>query len=74
MHEIEGFLHWGYNFYYDVLSQGIANPETDSCFYAGSNPGTSYFVYPTHNGCAQSIRQKVFYEGINDMRITKENS
>ena len=68
MHEIEGFLHWGYNFYYDMLSQGVANPYINSCFYSGGNPGTSYLVYPAQNGCVQSIRQKVFYEGINDMR------
>jgi len=69
MHEIEGFLHWGYNFWYDLLSQGFADPNTDACFYSGANPATSFLVYPSINGgCIQSIRQKVFYEGINDMR------
>ena len=39
------------------------------CFFDGGNPGTSYFVYPENDGsCLQSIRQKVFYEGLNDMR------
>ena len=69
MHEIEGFLHWGYNFWYDALSQGFVDPNTEACFYLGANPGTGYSVYPSLSGeCIQSIRQKVFYEGINDMR------
>ena len=69
MHEIEGFLHWGYNFWYDALSQGFIDPNTDGCFYSGANPGTGYLVYPAvSGGCIPSIRQKVFYEGVNDMR------
>jgi len=69
MHDIEGFLHWGYNFWYDTLSQGFVDPSTDGTFFGGANPGTGYLVYPSIDGtCVQSIRQKVFYEGINDMR------
>lgn len=69
MYGIEGFLHWGYNFWYDTLSQGFADPNTDASFFGGANPATSYLVYPALNGgCIQSIRQKVFYEGLNDMR------
>lgn len=69
MHEIEGFLHWGYNFWYDALSQGFVDPNTDGCFFCGANPATGYMVYPAINGgCIQSIRQKVFYEGLNDLR------
>ncbi len=69
MHGIEGFLHWGYNFWYDRLSSGLADPRTDACFYAGANPATSYFVYPALDGsCIPSTRQKVFYEGICDLR------
>lgn len=69
VHNVKGFLHWGYNYYYDQLSQGVADPKTDTCFYEGSAPGTSFIVYPGTDGtCLQSVRQKVFYEGINDMR------
>ena len=69
MHEIKGFLHWGYNFWYDALSQGFADPNTDACIYHGANPGTGFLVYPALNGgCIPSIRQKVFYEGILDLR------
>ncbi len=65
---IKGFLHWGYNFYYDILSHGISDPKANPGNYR-QNPGTSYSVYPEINGqCLQSCRQKVFYEGICDGR------
>lgn len=68
-HKIKGFLHWGYNYYYDSLSYGLFNPQTCPTLYLGSGGGTSFFVYPALDGSAiQSIRQKVFYEAINDMR------
>lgn len=65
---INGFLHWGYNYYYDIMSNGLFDPRINPQGY-GVLPGTSYFVYPGDDGTAlQSIRQKVFFEGINDMR------
>lgn len=72
MHDIKGFLHWGYNYWYGVLSQGISNPCTDPGIFSGGGPGSSFIVYPAANGsCLQSIRQKVFYEALNDMRALK---
>ncbi|MBE6885042.1 MAG: DUF4091 domain-containing protein [Ruminococcaceae bacterium] len=68
-HKIKGFLHWGYNYYYDMLSNGVFDPKIDPCFYNGSNCGTSYQVYPATDGTViPSIRLKVFYEALNDMR------
>ncbi len=67
-YDIKGFLHWGYNYYYDMLSHGLFDPRTKTDGYYG-RPGASYLVYPDNDGTAiQSVRQKVFYEGINDMR------
>ena len=69
---IKGFLHWGYNFYYDMLSFGLFDPKIEPCHYCGASPGTSYFVYPATNGeCIQSIRQKIFYDAINDIRALR---
>lgn len=68
-YNVKGFLHWGYNFYYDRLSCGGFDPRTETCFYDGANPGTSFCVYPgTDGSCIPSIRQKVFYEAIQDLR------
>ena len=65
---MRGFLHWGYNYYYGELSTGRFDPFRDPC---GGFPsaGTSYFVYPGDDGTAwQSIRQKIFGEGLQDQR------
>ncbi|MBQ7800395.1 MAG: DUF4091 domain-containing protein [Oscillospiraceae bacterium] len=67
-HNIKGFLHWAYNFYYGESSKGLFNPCTNTT-PSFPNAGTSYMVYPAHNGTAyQSIRQKNFAEGLIDMR------
>ena len=67
-HRIEGFLHWGYNYYYDKLSHGLFDPKSNPCGF-GNHAGTSYCVYPGRKGDAiQSVRQKVFAEGLDDQR------
>ena len=65
---IEGFLHWGYNFWYGELCFGQIEPFLTPCG-GYPNAGTSYCVYPARDGTAwQSVRQKVFAEGLTDMR------
>ncbi|MBQ2967222.1 MAG: DUF4091 domain-containing protein [Clostridia bacterium] len=66
---IKGFLHWGYNNYYGIQSQYLFNPALNpSGGFALA--GTSYFVYPAMDGTAyQSIRQKLFAEALNDIRL-----
>lgn len=67
-HNIRGFLQWGYNYYYNMLSHGLYDPKMDPGGYY-ANAGSCYCVYPGRNGEAiQSISQKAFFEGINDMR------
>ena len=70
-HNIKGFLHWGYNFYYGPMSQGMFNPLLDPCGgFAGA--GGSFLVYPAPDGTAyQSVRQKIFGDGLLDMRAFK---
>lgn len=63
---MKGFLHWGYNYYYDKLSHGLCDVKVNPCNY-GNYPGTSFMVYPDNDGTAlTSARMKVFYEGILD--------
>ena len=67
-----GILHWGYDYYYGVLSHGLFNPCVNPCGY-NHLAGTSYMVYPDTLGRAiPSLRMKVFYEGINDYRALKK--
>ena len=68
-YDIEGFLHWGYNFYYAARSRCFINPYlvTDA---GGSFPsGDSFIVYPGADGKAlKSLRLLVFNEGLQDLR------
>ena len=71
-YDCEGFLHWGYNFYFTQLSRREVDPfaETDA---GGSFPsGDSFVVYPSADGAPlTSLRQQVFYDGIQDYRALK---
>lgn len=67
-HGVQGFLHWGYNFYYGRLSKGLFDPKRNPCG-GFPNAGTSYMVYPAEDGTAyQSVRQKIFLDGLTDIR------
>ncbi|MCR5484979.1 MAG: DUF4091 domain-containing protein [Clostridiales bacterium] len=65
--DCDGFLQWGYNFYYTPLSRRPLDPfkETDG---GGEWPaGDPFVVYPGEGGNPlPSLRQKVFYDGIQD--------
>lgn len=67
-YNIDGFLHWGYNFYYSQLSRYPIDPyvitDADGAFQSGD----SFSVYPFHNGTADSIRSVVFENALSDLR------
>jgi len=68
-YKIEGFLHWGYNFYYNQFSRKLINPFliTDGDFFAPS--GDAYSVYPGHDGLPlKSLRLVIFNEALQDLR------
>ena len=63
---VQGFLHWGFNFYNSVLSMERINPYavTDSCgFFPG---GDGFIVYPTKTGVNYSIRAELIKESLQD--------
>ena len=64
----EGFLQWGFNFYYSQHSKYEINPfeVTDA---GGAFPaGDAFIVYPGEGGKPlSSLRQKVFYDGFQDI-------
>ena len=63
-----GFLHWGYNYYYDLLSHGLSDPKVDPCCFK-QKPGASYLVYPgEHREPYPSLREKLMGEALNDYR------
>lgn len=68
-YDIKGFLHWGYNFWYNRFSRRLLNPfictDADKAFPTGD----AFLVYPAHDLTAMpSIRLMVFAEGLQDMR------
>jgi len=65
-----GFLHWGYNYYYDRMTTGICDPKGDSCFYK-QLPGAAYLVYPGIDDVHPSLREKYMNEAICDYRALK---
>lgn len=64
----EGFLQWGFNFYYSQHSKYEIDPfrVTDA---GGAFPaGDAFVVYPGKDGNPlSSLRQKVFYDGFQDI-------
>ena len=68
---IEGFLHWGYNFYYSVLSKRPINPFYETDGDEAFPSGDPFSVYPGPEGPLESLRTVVFYEGLQDIRACK---
>jgi len=62
------FLHWGYNYYYYSQTRDLVDPYTETA--GGQYPcwagGDTFIVYPGENGPIDSLRQEVFYEGLQD--------
>jgi len=66
---VKGFLQWGYNFWYSRLSAREIDPFTESDADGYFPSGDSYVVYPGDGGQPLvSLRFKVFYDAIQDMR------
>ena len=64
--QTKGFLHWGYNFYAGYLSKKNINPYLVNDSMGLFEAGDAFIVYPTENGCVESLRQPVFFDGLQD--------
>lgn len=67
-YQIDGFLHWGYNFYNSGLSDYSINPFSVTDAYGLMPSGDSFSVYPGKEGPYESLRTVVFYEALQDLR------
>ena len=68
-YNIEGFLHWGYNFYNSCHSYGPMDPyaSPDGGYFTPS--GDCFLVYPGTDGNAwESLRLNALREGLDDIR------
>lgn len=69
---IAGFLQWGYNFYNNQFSYATINPFLCSDGEGFAPSGDAYSVYPGTGGQPwPSLRQAVFYDGLQDVRALK---
>lgn len=70
-HRMDGFLHWGYNFYYSKLSRLEIDPYAETDAHGGFSSGDAFSVYPGKNGALPTISLFVFNEALQDMRALK---
>lgn len=72
LYNIEGFLHWGYNFYNTQHSTAAIDPYRVSDAGGSFPSGDPYIVYPAEDGSAhESIRLMVLSEALYDLRALK---
>ncbi|MCJ8008256.1 DUF4091 domain-containing protein [Lederbergia wuyishanensis] len=68
-YDIEGFLHWGYNFYNSQYSIEPIDPYVITDAKGAFPSGDTFLVYPGKNGEAiPSIRSRIFYQALQDLR------
>ncbi len=69
LNRIEGFLHWGYNFYNAMFSLRPIDPFKETHAGYAFPSGDPYLVYPGEDGAPHSsIRGEVQREGLDDLR------
>ena len=69
MHNVAGFLHWGYNFWNNVNSLTVINPWLVNDAVGAYPAGDSFIVYPDKNGPLDSLRLEILSDGWQDYRI-----
>ncbi|MCI8590331.1 MAG: DUF4091 domain-containing protein [Clostridiales bacterium] len=68
-YDIEGFLHWGFNFYFNRFSDSLVNPYQDASGDYFVPAGDAFSVYPKADGTAlDTIHFLVFKHAIEDLR------
>ena len=70
-YNIQGFLQWGYNFYYSQRSLMEINPYITTSGDKSFPSGDSFSVYPVKNGVVPSLRGIIFKEALNDIEICR---
>jgi hypothetical protein len=70
----QGFLHWGYNYWYRSQTRELLDPFAEQA--GGAWPGWAYgdpfVVYPGPDGPLDSIRWEVWAEAMQDLAILRQ--
>jgi len=67
-YNIQGFLQWGFNFWFSQYSRFPINPFFTTDAGNAFPSGDAFMVYPGDNGPIPSIHQLVFHESLQDLR------
>ncbi|MEG1012636.1 MAG: DUF4091 domain-containing protein [Clostridia bacterium] len=67
-YDIEGFLHWGYNFWYSQCSVQVIDPFAVTDALHAFPAGDAFCVYPGEEGPLESTRLRVFAAMLCDLR------
>lgn len=69
-YRMEGFLHWGFNFWFSERSREVLNPYLDTAAGGGFPSGDSFCVYPMdgQGKVICSLRLHVFRDAMQDLR------
>lgn len=68
----QGFLHWGYNYWYESQTRSLIDPYTvqdGRAWWRGWAYGDPFMVYPGPAGPVDSLRWEVFAEGLRDYQL-----
>lgn len=65
---VQGFLHWGFNFWYSQYSAKPIDPYRVTDADVAFPSGDAFAVYPGADGPVDSLRWEVFREGLQDLR------
>lgn len=71
MHGMDGFLHWGFNFYFSRRAEFPIDPYQVTDGMHAWPAGDPFSVYPYENGAIESLRAATFYEGLQDRMLLK---
>ena len=68
---VRGFLHWGYNYWYQSQTRHMIDPftVTDGLRWPGWAHGDTFMVYPGADGPIDSLRWEVFAESLQDYAL-----
>lgn len=67
-YDVPGFLHWGLNFYRSQLSKKEIDPYQSTDSLGAFPSGDPFMLYPYKDGAIQSIRSRVFFDALQDIR------
>ena len=68
---VQGFLHWGFNFYNTARSYAEINPYEDTSAGAMFPSGDSFVVYPGRGDAVGSLRSETLGEAFFEYRVLK---